>query len=66
MSRELDPDRFCANDGVETGIHVADGRDLCLDCFRAYKTQTAASQSTPAPVTPPVRAGQGELFGVRG
>ena len=45
MSREpnttLLPERFCGNDGVETGIRVAEGYDLCLDYFRDYRAAKA-------------------------
>ena len=56
--RQLEPDRFCVNDGVETGIRVADGRDLCLDCYREYLAGRAQPRSFAV-----VAAPQGDLFG---
>ena len=35
-NKQLEPARFCKNDGVETGIRVREGYDLCLDCYREY------------------------------
>ena len=57
---QLQPPRFCKNDGVETGIHVAEGYDLCLDCFREYR---AARERAAGPAQAAPAARQDDLFG---
>jgi hypothetical protein len=66
--RQIEPARFCAYDGVETGIHVAEGLDLCLDCFRDYVARGRKLPDAP-PGSPATRraaaAAQPSLFEAR-